>query len=240
MGLTVALSQKETAEIICWFVERYTAGIDAGKKTKALASLFWAAVMAYQYLSGARISELTTLTRHQIADDECRLHPVMTRRKLKTRKKKSTINVSIDPESAPAKVVSVWLREAREEFGRYLPDDWAFAWGFSRKPFNRVSAWRAWQRAYVALGLDFVSRGTHCVRKTAGLMEYDIAFAEYGDGMRAMQKVQRYFGHSRLDTTEKYLPINPGLEDDIARQHGAKIKLGNILGKHLQNTVNTK
>lgn len=240
MGLTVALSQEQTGEIICWFMQRYVDKLEAGKKVKALAALFWAAIMAYQYLSGARISELTQLKRRQIADDQYKLHPAMTRRKLKTRKKMSTITVYIDPESAVAKVVTLWLAESREEFGRYLPDDWAFAWGFNQKPFHRESAWRAWQRAYAELGLDYVSRGTHCVRKTAGLMEYDIAFAEYGDGMRAMQKVQRYFGHSRLDTTEKYLPINPGLEDDIARQHGAKIKLGNILGKHLQNTVNTK
>ncbi|MFA6102199.1 MAG: site-specific integrase [Victivallaceae bacterium] len=239
MGLTVALSKEETAEIICWFLERYNSRIESGQKTKALAALFWGAIMAYQYLSGARITEITLLRRRQIADDECRLHPVMSRRKLKTGRKQSTITAYIDPDSAPAQVVSAWLRESRGEFGRYLPDDWAFAWGFNRQPFRRESAWRAWQKGYIALGLAYVSRGTHCVRKTAGLMQYDIAFAEYGDGMRAMQKVQRYLGHARLQTTEAYLPINPGLTDDIAHQHGAKVKLGNILGKHLLNRENS-
>jgi integrase len=215
MGLTIALTADELGQCLGYFLhcEAHRSGA------------MWAAMMAYQYLSGARISEVLELQRRQICDEQGRLHPHFKRRKLKTGKSNVEHIVRIDIECPLAHIVSDWLAQSRRQFARISGDDWAFAWGFAAHPVRRNSAWAAYLRAYKHLQIDYVSRGTHAIRKTAGEMQYDINKAASGDGYRAVQLTQNFYGHASAVTTEKYLRVKPGDAQQLAQLHGGKIQV---------------
>jgi hypothetical protein len=74
-----------------------------------------------------------------------------------------------------------------------------------------------------------VARGTHAIRKTAGLSHYQTALEETGDGFRAMQLVQGFYDHKSAKTTEKYLPLLDAVKKEFATRHSARLNIGNIL-----------
>ncbi len=215
MGLTIALTTVELWDCLRYFLTN----------EEKHAGVMWAAIMAYQYLSGARISEVLALKRRQICAENGTLHPYFKRTKLKTGKSRSEHTVRIDPACEVAQVVQRWMEESRRRYARLSVDEWAFACGFRDKPVRRDNAWKAYQRAYKFLGIDYVSRGTHAIRKTAGEVQYDINRQASGDGFRAVQQVQNFYSHATSANTEKYLRIKPGAETEIARQHGECVRI---------------
>jgi hypothetical protein len=63
------------------------------------------------------------------------------------------------------------------------------------------------------------------IRKTAGEVQYEINRQASGDGFRAVQQVQNFYGHATSANTERYLRIKPGAETEIARQHGDCVRI---------------
>lgn len=138
MGLTIALTTVELGDCLRYFLTN----------EEKHAGVMWAAIMAYQYLSGARISEVLALKRRQICAENGTLHPYFKRTKLKTGKSRSEHTVRIDPACEVAQVVQRWMEESRRRYARLSVDEWAFACGFRDKPVRRDNAWKAYQRAY--------------------------------------------------------------------------------------------
>ena len=87
------------------------------------------------------------------------------------------------------------------------------------------------------LGLNYVPRGNHCCRKCAGAVRLRIYAKELGDGFRAAKAVQRYYGHSSLAITERYLPEIGGESSGVPAMHSGAIQIGNNLTEpqHLGN-----
>lgn len=147
------------------------------------------------------------------------------------KKKNTTITrtIDIDTNGSLVPIVEMWLKLARQRYLRIGKDDYVFSVRMSGNPVLRTSAYKAFTRAYEKLRLNFVSRGTHAIRKTAGLSQYKTGFEETGDGFRAMQLVQGFYDHKSAKTTENYLPLLEEIKKEFAARHSARLKIGNIL-----------
>ena len=145
--------------------------------------------------------------------------------------KKTKRTIKIDTTCSLARVVENWLKLDRSEQGHINPNGYAFTLGLgsASKRITRRSAYKAFQKAYIALSLAYVSRGCHCLRKSAALKKLEVANEIYnGDAYSALKFVQQFLGHENINTTTKYLPLSEADETDIAIKHAAKINLGAI------------
>lgn len=145
------------------------------------------------------------------------------------KKVRSTRTIDIDTKSPLVGIIEVWLKQARQRYLRISKDDYVFSVRMTGAPVLRTSAYKAFTRAYKKLRLDYVSRGTHAIRKTAGLSHYQTGLEETGDGFRAMQLVQGFYDHQSAKTTEKYLPLLEEVKKEFATRHSARLNIGNIL-----------
>jgi len=200
------------------------------RRAKRYPSWFmWAALMATEFLLGARITEVLMLRRRNFVDENNKMYPVITRRKLKTNKKDPTISVRIDPECDLAKVILLWLDYQRKHFKKFQPESLVFSWGDEAKPIWRTSSNRAFQKVYKELGLNYVSRGNHAIRKTAGDVRIDLYQIETGSELMSARALKNFYGHASIATTERYMKRLGGETAAVAMKHSNAIKIGDIL-----------
>lgn len=218
----VALTPDEIQKVMCHLLEKDS---ESGK--------FWAALIALIFLTGPRISEALQIRMGQIADNTGKLHPKIMLHKAKAGKN-STRLVEIDTQSALAKVIEEWIAYSRHRYGRIRQTDYVFAWQHNTYPVNRMSAWRAFTRAYKATALNYVPRGCHGIRKAAGHAEFYISKELSGSEFMAAVATQSFYGHTSLDVTRAYLELSRIDNTEIARRHGDIVNLGNVLYKHKQ------
>lgn len=150
----------------------------------------------------------------------------------KLHKKNVVRTVDLDVESISAKIIEEWLKEARRRFMRFSQDDYVFSVRMNGRPVWPSSVYKAFGRGCKKLKLDYVCRGSHSVRKTAGLSRFESAREITGSDFRAIQMVQLWFGHSSAKTTEKYLPLPDQQREALAMRHSARLKIGNSISKH--------
>ena len=147
---------------------------------------------------------------------------------------KSQRIVRIDNNSSVAKVIEDWLVLNRVEQGHINPEGYVFVLGIGSRGVrvDRVSTWKKFFKVYKELGLDYVSRGCHGIRKTASLSQYEINKIEHdGDGSLALREVKSFLGHSDLSNTEHYVPLPEGDAEAVSSAHAGNLNLRNIITK---------
>jgi len=159
-------------------------------------------ILAIGVNSGFRISEILSLRRRDVVDDDGGVRPVLVVRKGAMKGKKENRGVKVNAPLGQA--LACWLEEMAAH-GRTRANDRLFL-GQGGRPLTRYQFWRVLRVAKVAAGL----RGkiaTHSMRKTFAnrVYEHFLKRAAAGEAVDAFRATSRAMGHKEVTSTDKYL-----------------------------------
>lgn len=173
---------------------------------EALSRTRWAernlTVLAIGVNTGFRISEILSLRRRDVLDDDGGVRPVLVVRKGAMKGKRESRGVRVNAQLA--QVLAFWLEHMAEN-GRCKANDRLFL-GQGGRPLTRFQFWRVLRVAKVAAGL----RGkiaTHSMRKTFAnrVYEHFLGRAARGESVDPFRATSRAMGHKEVTSTDKYL-----------------------------------
>lgn len=181
----------------------------------------YAALAAIGVTTGCRISELLSLKHADLLDSAGQIRDRIKFVKLKSKKETTQFRQLI----IPADFQSYIIRhlQAEREKGYELGTDWVFR-GIKNRPLNRQAVYFTFRQT---LGNGY---GTHWMRKTFAQELYKFFLQENpNDSLRALDLTRQALGHSKIDTTIKYLGIEYSLIDNAQKSIFAmeRIKNGN-------------
>lgn len=173
--------------------------------------LMWCCLAAMLFGVGGRISEILSLTRDDILDEEGRIRGAIRRIKLKARRRETVTVKLCEPLH---KYIMPWIDYQRRYYGKFRGSDYVFSDQWKHSQLDQVAAWKHFKRIYDRLG--FVKRhGTHGFRKSFAIMDYNYWLDVYsGDVLKAVKQVQIHLGHARLETTFHYLGLDADDPDE--------------------------
>jgi integrase len=158
----------------------------------------YACLAAIGVTTGCRISEVLSLKRGDLIDCDGNIKSRIKFVKLKTGQEDSSRQMIIP--SAVHKYITRHL-QAEAEQGYELSSDWVFR-GHGKQPLKRQAAYNAFRRV---LGNGY---GTHWMRKTFAQELYKYFLEQNpNDSLRALDLTRQALGHSKIETTIKYLGI---------------------------------
>lgn len=157
----------------------------------------YAALAAIGITTGGRISELLQLKRGDLLDEYGRIRERITFVKLKARK--TDTRQLILPRSVHGIVKTHLRNEARMGFEQAT--DYVFR-GQNRQPLKRQAVYNTFKSV---LG---EGHGTHWMRKTFAQELYKYFLLENpNDSLRALDLTRQALGHTKIDTTVRYLGL---------------------------------
>ena len=175
------------------------------------------AFILFTSMVGYRCSEILSLRRNDVLDDDGRLLPEVTvsAKDMKKRgggnrnqhhppKKSSGRTVPI-PDQANA-ILRAWLIEM-EKMGWASPETHVFLNLETGKPLCRSAAWKIVRRASIRAGIPPNRVGVHSLRKSFAAETYDYLLSEVAAGKKidVLRTMQRLLGHRRLESCIYYL-----------------------------------
>ena len=184
-------------------------------------SVKYAALFAIGIGTGCRISEILSLRRSDLIDETGELRQVIRFLKLKSRSKKPEFRELVIPEALQGYVTRLLNQEMNR--GYTSPDDWVFR-GCHGRHLTRFTVYDAMKRTFAMFGLRR-NYATHSMRKTFAHAIFNYFLNENpADPMRALELTRQALGHSRLETTVRYLGIRQGQIHQA--QHNIFAKIG--------------
>lgn len=179
----------------------------------------YAALAAIGVTTGCRISELLSLKHADLLDNNGNIRDRVKFVKLKSKKENTQFRQLI----IPADFQSYILRhlQAERQKGYELNTDWVFR-GAKNRPLNRQAVYLTFRQT---LGNGY---GTHWMRKTFAQELYKFFLQENpNDSLRALDLTRQALGHSKIDTTIKYLGIEYSLIDNAQKSIFAMERIKN-------------
>lgn len=205
-----------------------------GKRNRALI-LFGAMV-------GYRNSELLSLRRCDLLDDDGFLRPEVTvasaemkrpgGKKAAEQNRKSPGRTVPIPDQAKS-IMRAWLVEM-ERLGWAKPSDFVFINLKTGRPIGRASAWKVVRSSAKRAGIPTGRVGVHSLRKTFAAENYDalLVSAATGEKVDVLRTMQRLLGHQRIESTTYYLAT---LDNDLLVKtvNSAAARFGKAIAERL-------
>lgn len=152
--------------------------------------------------TGFRISEILSLRRRDVVDEDGDVRPVLVVAKRHMKGHKEGRGVKVSP--ALAESLRFWLEEMAEDGHSKASDLLFMAQG--GRPLNRYQFWRIVREAKRAAGLKG-KIATHSMRKTFANRVYShfLKRAAAGEQIDPFRATSKAMGHREVTSTDKYL-----------------------------------
>lgn len=162
----------------------------------------YAALVVIGVVSCARVSEILTLTRKDLIDENGKIRKIIAIIKLKARREKHVYRHFSIPQKYVKYVLEHLKRE--EQIGHDSPETPVFR-GKNGLPMNRMSVYRYF-RSIMGEGY-----GTHWMRKTGAQSLFKkLCELNPDDQVECLECLREFLGHERMESTIKYLGFRNG------------------------------
>ena len=162
----------------------------------------YAALVVIGVVSCARVSEILTLTRRDLIDENGNIRREIAIIKLKARRKHDVYRHFSIPQKYVKYIIEHLKRE--EKIGNDSQETPVFR-GRNGLPMNRMSVYRFFRRV---MGEGY---GTHWMRKTGAQSLFKkLCELNPDDQVECLECLREFLGHERMESTIKYLGFKDG------------------------------
>ncbi len=162
------------------------------------------ALILFDAMTGYRVSELLSIRRRDIIDEDGKILPEVTVYARNIKKKVESRTMPI-PDPAKA-ILRLWLIEM-ESRGWSEPDRHIFVNLSTGERLGRTAAWKMVRRSARRAKILTSRVGVHSLRKSFAAENYDHLLSEAATGKKidVLRTMQRLLGHQQIESTIRYL-----------------------------------